>query len=236
MSSRQEEKAQRRAEREASEAAAARSAARASRVRIGAAGLAGVALLVGVVLAIGAGTSGAGEPQGEAADTAPIPAQRVTDLDEAVAAAKCELTSPPSRGQQHVSEPVEYKENPPTSGDHSPEAALDGIYSPGTSPEPENWVHSLEHGRVVVQYRPKTAARTVSQLETVVSEELSFGRPGYLSTLLENTTGMRPAVVATAWTKLLTCDTMNPQVFDAIRAFRTTYTDRGPEVGIPPTN
>jgi hypothetical protein len=29
---------------------------------------------------------------------------------------------------------------------------------------------------------------------------------------------------------VLGCDTMNPQVYDAIRAFRARYTDKGPEL------
>jgi hypothetical protein len=41
---------------------------------------------------------------------------------------------------------------------------------------------------------------------------------------------MDAAVAATAWTQSLTCPTMNDQVFDAIRAFRTEYTDKGPEL------
>ncbi len=236
MSSRQEQKAQRKAEREAVEAAAAKSAARSARLRLAAAVVAAAVVLALVVVAISS-RSGGGTGDPVSADAgAPIPAQRITDLEEAADAAGCKLTTPESRGQQHVSTPVEYEDNPPTSGDHNPEAALDGIYEPGTSPEPENWVHSLEHGRVVVQYRPRTAARTVAQLETVVSEDLEFGRPGYLTTLLENTTKMEPAVVALAWTQMLSCAKATPGIFDAIRTFRTEFTDRGPEVGIPPTN
>ena len=36
------------------------------------------------------------------------------------------------------------------------------------------------------------------------------------------------AVAATAWDHQLGCPTMNPKVFDAIRAFRTEYIDKGP--------
>ena len=37
------------------------------------------------------------------------------------------------------------------------------------------------------------------------------------------------AVAATAWTHLLGCPKMNDKVFDAIRAFRLAYVDKGPE-------
>lgn len=236
MSSRKDEKAQRRAEREAAEAAARRAQVRHDRLRIAGGGLLAVVVIVGVVLAL---ASRSGETTGDARQAAadvPIPEQKITDLADAAEAAGCKVTSPPVQGQTHVSEPVEYEQNPPSSGDHSPEPALDGIYDPGTSPEPENWVHSLEHGRVVVQYKPGTPQRQIGQLETVVSEELKFGRPAYLTTLLENTTEMKPGVVAAAWGQVLSCATVKPELFDAIRAFRTEFTDRGPEVGIPPTN
>jgi hypothetical protein len=36
-------------------------------------------------------------------------------------------------------------------------------------------------------------------------------------------------VSATAWTHALNCERMNDRVFDAIRAFRTRWIDRGPE-------
>jgi hypothetical protein len=47
--------------------------------------------------------------------------------------------------------------------------------------------------------------------------------------LYPNTTRMPHAVSATAWTHALTCEQMNDRVFDAIRAFRTRWIDRGPE-------
>jgi hypothetical protein len=38
------------------------------------------------------------------------------------------------------------------------------------------------------------------------------------------------AVAATAWTHILGCKSFTPKVFDAIRAFRTKYTLKGPEL------
>ena len=51
---------------------------------------------------------------------------------------------------------------------------------------------------------------------------------GYHLLLFENGTNMPFAVAATAWDHQLGCPTMNPQVFDAIRAFRDEYIDKGP--------
>ena len=36
-------------------------------------------------------------------------------------------------------------------------------------------------------------------------------------------------VAATAWGHLLGCPKMNDEVFDALRAFRKDYVDKGPE-------
>ena len=41
---------------------------------------------------------------------------------------------------------------------------------------------------------------------------------------------MQFAVAATAWDQRLGCPTMNDQLFDALRAFRAEYIDKGPEV------
>ena len=86
-------------------------------------------------------------------------------------------------------------------------------------------VHTLEHGRIDVQYKPGTPAETVAQLEALLAEQTE----GYHMLLFENTTGMDAQVAATAWGHSLTCPTMNDKVFDAIRTFRAEYIDKGPE-------
>jgi hypothetical protein len=86
-------------------------------------------------------------------------------------------------------------------------------------------VHPLEHGRIEVQYKPGTPSSTVRQLEALLAEQSD----GYHMLLFENTTDMRYAVAATAWTHLLGCPEMNDKVFDALRTFRARYIDKGPE-------
>jgi hypothetical protein len=63
---------------------------------------------------------------------------------------------------------------------------------------------------------------------TLFNEKVN-GAEGYHTLLFENNTNMPYAVAATGWTQMLGCKTMNPKVFDAIRAFRARYTDKGPE-------
>jgi len=237
MSSRKEEKERLRREREAQEAAAARAAGRGRRMRIVGAVLGAVALAIAAVVLITSASSGeaGGEGDPAAADDAAqvsLPPVRDRNLQSAAETAGCELRTVESEGSTHVDGEVEYRNNPPTSGNHNPEAALDGIYEPGNEPNPELWVHTLEHGRVIFQYRPGTPQNVIDQLEALASEPLN-GSDGYKTLVMQNNTGMEHQVVALAWTQELTCDRFTEDFIDAGRAFRAAYTDKGPEF-IPP--
>jgi hypothetical protein len=228
MSSRQEEKERRRREREEQERAEARAAARTRRVQLVVGGVLAAAIVVALVVALTSGGSDNGPSStGEGANV-PIPKPKEHDLAKAAAAAGCVLTNPPAEGSTHTTKPVKYKTNPPTSGDHNPIPAEDGIYKVGNTPAKEHFVHSLEHGRIEVQYRPGTSRHQIDQLETLFNEKVN-GTAGYHTLLFENNTNMPFAVAATAWTHSLGCKTFNPRIFDAIRDFRTTYTDKAPE-------
>jgi Protein of unknown function (DUF3105) len=236
MSSRQQEKERRRREREAQEAAARKAAERGKRLRIVGAALGAVALaIVAVVLISSAsgGDSGTGEPASADEGTqVSLPAVKDRNLQSAAETAGCELRTVPSRGSTHVTSKVQYQDNPPTSGNHNPEPALDGIYETGNEPAPENWVHTLEHGRVIFQYKPGTPQNVIDQLEALAAEPLN-GSEGYKVLVMQNNTGMTPQVVALAWTQEMKCDTFTEGFIDAGRAFRAAYTDKGPEF-IPP--
>ena len=234
MSSRQEEKERRRRERLAREQAEAKSAANRKRLQLAVGALLGLAAIAAVVVAlvIGLGgddetTAGNGQPA-DATASAKLPPQDTTDLDEAVKAAGCTLTHAEYEGAGHEEKefaPSDYKTNPPTSGAHFPEWYEDGVYAPGTVPNLGMLVHTLEHGRINVQYKKGTPAEDVSKLEALLAEQ----NEGYHMLLYENTTGMDAQIAATAWTQSLTCPQMNDEVFDAIRTFRARYTDKGPE-------
>jgi hypothetical protein len=230
---RQTEKQRRRAEREARERAEAAAAARRRRLQLAFGGLLGALVVAaGVVLAV-TSLAGGSDDETEARTAnrsggAAIPAQRLSDLGEAARAASCQVRNVPIEGSTHETKDFEagdYKTNPPTSGNHNPDWYQDGVYVPGTTPRLGMLVHTLEHGRIDLQYRPGTPERTVSRLESFVAQQDG----GYHMLLFENTTKMPYAVAATAWGHLLGCPSMNERVFDAIRAFRTSYIDKGPE-------
>jgi hypothetical protein len=232
---RQEEKQRRREERLAKEKAEKARAARRRRMQLALGGVAGLAAVAAVALLVsgalggdgGAGGEGEGS-QPQAASNITLPEQEIGDVREAARAAGCRLTSPEIEGRGHESREFrasDYKTNPPTSGTHFPEWYQDGVYEPGDVPQLGKLVHTLEHGRINVQYKPGTPAETVAELEALLAEQ----NDGYHMLLYENTTGMDAQVAATMWGQSLTCPEMNDQVFDAIRTFRAEYIDKGPE-------
>ena len=159
----------------------------------------------------------------------PLPAVAIERLDNAAQAAGCELRSPRNEGVAHEAREftaADYRSNPPTSGTHFPEWAADGVYEPGTTPPLGTLVHALEHGRVQLQYAEDAAPETPARLRLLVDEL----EGGYHLLLYQNRTAMPYAVAATAWDQLIGCPTMNEQVFDALRAFRNAFVDKGPEV------
>jgi hypothetical protein len=234
VSHRQEQKQRRREERLAREQAEKARAARRQRIRLALAGVAGLAVVAVVVLLV-SGTVGAGDDDGDTSGAQPqaasdvnLPEQVIGDLAEAAKAAGCKLANPEIEGSTHEDRTFtekDYKTNPPTSGNHFPEWAQDGVYEPGNSPPLGMLVHTLEHGRIDVQYKPGTSSETISQLEALLAEQSD----GYHMLLFENTTNMDAAVAATTWGHSVTCPEMNDKVFDAIRTFRNEYIDQGPE-------
>jgi hypothetical protein len=231
MSSRKEQKEQLRAERLAKEQAAQAGVQRKRMVLYGVGGLLAVAaVVVVIVLLIGsAGGGGATGPGGEPAPGAeasdariptPDPAL-VDDLDAAAKAAGCEVKTNKEEGSTHVETKVTYKANPPTSGDHFPVPAEDGSYT--EAPPDERQVHSLEHGRIYMQYAPDAPPEVRDQLQALFDED------PYHMILAPNNTDMPYEVAATAWNQVIGCPEMNDGVFDAFRAFREQYRDQGPE-------
>jgi hypothetical protein len=142
-------------------------------------------------------------------------------LVSAARAAGCTAQDHPPEGREHVRGVVEYRTNPPNSGNHDPDAAADGAYD--VSPPAAQLVHSLEHGRIVMWHKPDDR-RAREMLRRVGDED------GSKMILVPNTTGMRYAAAATAWGHLLGCPTLNDEVPDAVRAFRDAYRGKGPEL------
>jgi hypothetical protein len=142
-------------------------------------------------------------------------------LKAAAAAAGCTVTSFPSEGRDHTTGRVRYRTNPPTSGPHNPAPAPDREYT--VAPPAENYVHTLEHGRIELQYRPDAPAKVRAALRAVYREFTHH------MLLFPNNTGMDYEVAATAWQQRLGCTQWGSRVPEALRQFRDTYRDRAPE-------
>src|SRR3954464_3120381 len=171
MSSRQEEKEKRKREREEREAADRASASRRRRMQI----VFGSVLVLVLVCAGGAlafGLLGGSDDTTSAPKGgADIPSQQQGDEKKAAAAAGCTLKENLTiEGNTHEDKTFtekDYKTNPPTSGNHFPQWADDGIYEPGKAPQLGMLVHPLEHGRIEIQYKKGTPTHTIAQLETL---------------------------------------------------------------------
>lgn len=167
----------------------------------------------------------------EGADLSPL---EQGDLQIAARRAGCTLRQNlPNEGQTHVdnSTEVEYGTNPPTSGNHHPEPVADGAYltplrvdpaAAGTDLNVRNFVHTLEHGRIEVQYSPNLPEEDQLALKGLFDEDPT-------GMLLFPNPSMPWRVAATAWGQLLGCPEHSPEVIDAIRDFRDTYRGQGPE-------
>jgi Protein of unknown function (DUF3105) len=215
MASRQEEKERRRRERLAAEEAAHKSASRKRMLTI----VGGALLAVVVIAAVAAVALSGGDDK--KADTSNLAANAT--------AAGCTYKSYPSEGRNHITGKGKYKTNPPTSGNHNPTPAQDGLYAAGNEPAPENWVHSLEHGRILFQYKPGTPKSQVAELQKIAEEKLN-GTAGYHVLMFRNNTNMPSQFALVAWTKSLTCDKLDSKSEDVMRQFRSAFTDKGPEL------
>lgn len=207
----------------------------------GIAAIIGLAVVAGIVIAIASSGGGGGgaahlnpasgsvngfEP--DERDGTEVPAAQETDLTKAAQKAGCVVKlEVPDEGKEHLpptATPPPYGTSPPTSGNHaeSPYQQADGAYS--EMPDPIFFVHSLEHGRMELQYSPDLDED--AQLELKGLYETMYG-----GTLLFPNDDMTYEVAATTWTNLIGCPKYKgAATLDAIRAFgRKTWGRYGGE-------
>lgn len=242
MANRREEERERlRQAREERESSQSKSERRRLFFAYGIAGLIGLAVVAGIVIAIASSGGGGGgaahlnpasgsvngfEP--DEREGVEVPAPKETELAKAAQKAGCVVKLEiADEGKEHLpptATPPPYGTSPPTSGNHadSPYQQADGAYS--EMPDPIFFVHSLEHGRMELQYSPDLAED--AQLELKGLYETMYG-----GTLLFPNDEMTYEVAATTWTNLIGCPSYKGQAtLDAIRAFgRKTWGRYGGE-------
>ena len=98
-----------------------------------------------------------------------------------------------------------YNSNPPTSGAHYGAAVAPGIYSAhlpaGLS------VHAMEHGRVVIHYRPDTPAGIVRELESIAKR---YAR----DTVLHPNPEIDTQIALTAWGRIDSLESYDEERID----------------------
>lgn len=193
-----------------------------------------LAIVAAVILIVSSGGGGGGEGgdahinvntqmgstngvQPDEREGIPPPPAHVTNVKQAAKEAGCKLELHlKDEGHNHIpqnSPEPKYKTNPPTSGEHAepPFQQADGAYS--EEPKPIDFVHSLEHGRMEIQYAPSLPEK--EQLELKGLYDTMYG-----ATLLFPNKEMPFQVAATTWTNLLGCsEYKGAKTLDAIRAF-----------------
>jgi hypothetical protein len=233
MASRKEEKERRRLERIERERAEQQATRRRRVYSVVAGTILSVAAVAAILIAVaanggGGGSSGEFGHRDSAKNTLPPPAQKATDLVQAAKQAGCVLKNPPIEGRTHTTKSVKYGTNPPTSGNHYPIPEQDGVYT--QQPPLTHLVHTLEHGRIEIQYTPTLAPRRVRQLGGLLNQDRSY-------TLLFPNKTMKYDVAVTAWGHLAGCKKVTNGTFDVIRAFKLRYVGKGPEpLTSQPTN
>jgi hypothetical protein len=248
MANRREEERERlRQAREERERKQAGSDRRRLMIGYGAAGVVGLAVIIGIVAVIvsaankndsgeahivqATGSTNGVQPE-ERSGTTPPPL-KVANLQKAAKEAHCDLRLHlPEEGHTHIpptSPTPEYGTNPPTSGNHvePPFQQADGAYS--EMPQEIDIVHSLEHGRMEIQYSPDLSES--GQLELIGLYDTMYG-----ATLLFPNENMPYEVAATTWRNLIGCNEYKGSItLDAIRDFGKLRWGHGrePVTGFP---
>ena len=122
-------------------------------------------------------------------------------------------------------ESIQYKNNPPTSGPHYPTWTRPGLY---TDPQDTGyWVHSLEHGYIVILYNcPSGCPDLVQQLRQFYEAAPKSSRYGYQKLVITPYTAMDHPIALLAWDHIQELDQFNA---DEALTFYKAYQDKGPE-------
>ena len=156
----------------------------------------------------------------------------------AESAAGCEeVEEHEEEGREHVpaGTEVEYNTSPPTSGNHWP---TENIADPGFYPQvvdEESLVHNMEHGQLIIWYRPDAPQETIDDIESFTnsandSDALPSGAVPPIISVPYDDVDDDKAYVLTAWGASQACARYS---LAAINEFRERFQGRGPETVAP---
>jgi len=131
----------------------------------------------------------------------------------------------PDQGFTHVlpGTQIGYRERPPASGPHYPVPAASGVYPQGL--DTGYWVHSLEHGYIVLAYKPPVSHARLLQFHEMV-KDFPASKFGNVKLVVVPYPGMSRPFAALSWDWRMWMDGFNrAQVLD----FYRQHVDRGRE-------
>ncbi len=122
-------------------------------------------------------------------------------------------------GRNHLPQgtPIQYNSNPPAGGDHYATTAHAGIYD--VAPPDGNLVHSLEHGAVILWYKPDLQKEDIEKLRKIFNE-----MPG--KSIMIPRKSLDVPVAVSSWGRVLKLQKIDEK---QIKAFFETNSGRAPE-------
>jgi hypothetical protein len=144
----------------------------------------------------------------------------------------------PDMGRGHtvsLTEKVTYLYCPPASGKHYNAAGVAGpikarVYGPNEKTVPQNWIHNLEHGGLVLLYKcPGDACSDTGQqalnqvLQTFPQSPICHIPPGNIGPVITRFDDMAFPYAALVWDQVLPLDTLDPE---RVKAFFLQQAER----------
>jgi hypothetical protein len=131
----------------------------------------------------------------------------------------------PEEGREHVAvgSVINYRAHPPASGPHYPTPAPTGVYAQGLPPG--FWVHSLEHGYIVLVYKPPVSETLLKDFDRMVTD-FPKSKFGNVKLVIVPYSEMLHPFAALAWGWRLEMDAFDRAT---ILKFYRAHVDRGPE-------
>jgi Protein of unknown function (DUF3105) len=131
----------------------------------------------------------------------------------------------PNEGWDHVAvgSQIQYKANPPSSGPHYPFPAPAGVYPNGL--QTGFWVHSLEHGYIVVLYRPPAPQEQMAVFDRMLTD-FPKSKYGNVKLLVVPYSDMPHPYAIMAWDWRLEMDTFKE---GTVLQFYKEHVDHGRE-------
>lgn len=134
-------------------------------------------------------------------------------------------TPVPDEGNTHVDEgtAITYKTYPPSSGTHYGATAPYGFSD--TQLAEGEFVHSMEHGSIVIYYKASVSADIKQKLKDAYTT-LPAGKYGKVKLVITPYENMTTPLAIAAWDRLLLMNEFN---YEEIQTFYSTWVDKGPE-------